>query len=150
MSGRDLPLLNACLNATAAVLLVAGLVAIRAGRREGHRRIMLAATLVSALFLASYLVYHFGVQAGQPTPFRRGGALRTAYYAMLASHVVLAMVDLPLILRTLWLAWREDWARHRRLARWTWPIWFYVSVTGVLVYLALYHWNAPATGASAP
>jgi len=140
-----LPPLNAFLNATATVLLCVGLARIRAGRREAHRRTMLAATAVSAAFLVSYLVYHFAVvpEVGH-TPFRREGVVRTAYYVLLVTHVVLAAVNLPMILATLWLAHRERWAAHRRLARWTWPIWFYVSVTGVVVYLALYHWNPPA------
>lgn len=147
MDARSLPLLNACLNGTAAVLLVVGLVLIKRGARELHARTMVLATFVSTLFLISYIYYHFGVQSTVgPTPFRRTGAVKTAYLAMLASHVSLAVVDLPLILRTLWLAWRRDWVRHRRLARWTWPIWFYVSVTGVLVYLCLYHWNPPPEG----
>ena len=141
----DLPALNAALNATATVLLIVGLRSIRGGKRELHRFVMLNATLVSAAFLGSYLYYHLRVQSEVgPTPFRREGAVKTAYYVMLASHVILAMVNLPMVLRTLWLAHREDWVRHRRLARWTWPIWFYVSLTGVLVYLALYHWNLPA------
>jgi len=140
--GSDLPLLNALLNGTAGSLLVVGLVLIKRGRRAAHRAVMVWATLVSACFLVSYLGYHFGVQAAAgPTPFRREGAVKAAYYAMLVSHVLLAMVCLPLVARTLWLAHRGRWDRHRRLARWTWPIWFYVSITGVLVYLALYHWN---------
>jgi len=141
-----LPTLNAVLNATAAVLLVVGLVLIKRGRREAHARAMIAATLVSAAFLVSYLTYHFGVQSEVgPTPFRREGAVKVAYLVMLATHVVLATVNLPLILWLLWLARRRAWERHRRLARFVWPSWFYVSVTGVLVYLALYHWNLPAT-----
>ena len=78
--------------------------------------------------------------------FRGAGALKVAYLAMLASHVVLAVAIVPLVLRTLWLAHRERWEAHRRIARWTWPLWMYVSVTGVLVYLALYVWNPPAGG----
>jgi uncharacterized membrane protein YozB (DUF420 family) len=145
VSLTDLPALNAALNALATVLLVVGLRQIRAGRRAAHERTMLAATLVSALFLAGYLTYHFVVipELGH-TPFRRAGVVRTAYYGLLISHVVLAAVNLPMVLRTLYLALRGRWEAHRRLARWTWPIWFYVSVTGVLVYLALYHWNPPA------
>lgn len=140
----SLPLLNACLNATSAVLLVAGFAAIKAGRRELHARLMVAASIASAAFLASYLWYHFVVipEVGVTT-FRGEDPWKTAYYAMLASHVVLAAVDLPLILRTLWLAWRERWEAHRRWARWTFPIWLYVSVTGVLVYLVLYVWQPP-------
>jgi uncharacterized membrane protein YozB (DUF420 family) len=140
-----LPTCNAALNALAASLLCAGLVQIRRGRRASHGWLMGGATLVSAAFLASYLYYHFAVvpEAGH-TPFRREGPIRTAYYAMLLSHVLLAVAVPPLVGRCLWLAWRRDWPRHRRLARWTWPIWFYVSVTGVLVYAALYLWNPPA------
>lgn len=143
-----LPTVNATLNGVAAVLLVVGLVLVKRGRRVAHARTMLLATLVSAGFLACYLYYHFVVipELGH-TPFRREGAVRYAYYAMLLTHVLLAIVNLPMILRTLWLAHREDWVRHRRLARWTWPIWFYVSLTGVLVYLALYHGNLPADAA---
>jgi putative membrane protein len=97
---------------------------------------------VSAAFLVSYLVYHFVVvpQIGE-TRFGGTGALKTAYLVMLASHIVLAIAIVPLVLRTLWLAHEERFEAHRRLARWTWPLWMYVSVTGVLVYLALYVWN---------
>jgi len=142
--GSELPALNAVLNATAALLLGAGWTCIRAGHRTAHARVMVAATVVSAAFLASYLTYHFAVvpEVGH-TPFRRVGWVRSAYYAMLISHVLLAAALLPLVLRTLWLAWRADWTRHRRWARVTFPIWAYVSVTGVLVYLALYRWNPP-------
>ena len=136
-----LPLVNATLNGTAAVLLVLGLAAIRSGRRELHGRIMRAAFLVSAAFLASYLWYHFVVIAETgPRRFRHDGWPKKAYLALLLSHVVLAVVNLPMVLRTLWLAHRERWPAHRRLARWTFPLWMYVSVTGVLVYLCLYVW----------
>lgn len=141
----DLPLLNAWLNGTSAVLLVLGLVAIRRGSRAGHAFLMRAAFVVSAAFLASYLWYHFGVQrASGPTPFRRTGAVKVVYYVLLVSHVLLAIVNLPMVLRVLWLAHRERWEDHKRLARRTFPIWLYVSVTGVLVYLFLYEWNLPA------
>jgi uncharacterized membrane protein YozB (DUF420 family) len=138
-----LPAVNAALNGIAAVLLVWGRVAIHRGRREQHARLMRAAFAVSAAFLACYLYYHFAVARGQPTRFHRTGLERTAYLALLLSHTLLAVVNLPMVLRTLWLAHREDWERHRRLARWTFPIWLYVSVTGVLVYAVLYHFNAP-------
>ena len=107
---------------------------------------MIAASIASALFLASYLYYHFVVipEVGV-TKFAGKGALRTAYYAMLASHVVLAVVNLPMVLRTLHLAYRGRREAHRRLAKATFPIWLYVSVTGVLVYYALYVWR-PASG----
>lgn len=140
-----LPTLNAILNGTAAVLLLAGWILIKRGRREAHARTMGAATLVSAAFLVSYLTYHFAVvpEVGH-TPFRREGAIKIAYYVLLITHVILAAINLPMVLVTLWRAKKQDWERHRRIARWTWPVWMYVSVTGVLVYLALYWWNPPA------
>ena len=146
MSGRDLPTLNAFLNAFAFVLLCLGMFLIQRGARRAHGFVMVLASLVSAAFLASYLVYHFSVvpEIGH-TPFRGRGLARYAYYGMLLSHVVLAIVQVPMILLTLFRAARRDWKGHRRIARATWPIWAYVSVTGVLVYLALYRWN-PATG----
>jgi uncharacterized membrane protein YozB (DUF420 family) len=137
-----LPSVNAALNGLAAVLLICGYVQIRRGRREGHRRFMLAAFATSALFLASYLVYHATQLA---TPFPGRGAARWVYYPILISHVVLAAAALPLILVVLYRAWKEDFARHRRLARWAFPIWLYVSVTGVAVYWMLYRiaWAQP-------
>jgi len=142
MDQLNLPLINACLNASAALLLCLGLYFIKAGKRQAHIRTMLLATLVSACFLASYLYYHFIVipELGH-TPFRRSGAIKIAYYGMLISHVLLAAINLPMILVTLWRAFRKDWEAHKRIAPKTWCIWFYVSVTGVLVYLALYQFN---------
>ena len=141
----SLPLLNACLNSLAAVLLVYGRILIRRGRREAHARVMVAAFVVSSAFLASYLTYHFVVvpRIGH-TPFRRTGLVKVLYTTLLVVHVLLAALNLPMVLATLWLAARGRIERHRRLARWTWPVWFVVSITGVLVYLALYPWNAPA------
>jgi uncharacterized membrane protein YozB (DUF420 family) len=141
-----LPALNASLNGLAALLLLAGWVAIRAGRRERHAALMRAAFVTSALFLACYLYYHFAVAAGQPTRYHGTGWRRPAYLALLLSHTVLAVVNLPMVLRTLWLAHRERWDAHRRWARRTFPIWLYVSVTGVLVYLVLYHFNPQPSG----
>lgn len=141
-----LPAVNAALNATSAVLLLAGLVAIRRGRRGGHAWLMRAAFLASALFLGCYLYYHFAVARGQPTRYHGLGWRRWAYLALLLSHTVLATVNLPMVLRTLWLAHRERWDDHRRLAKRTFPIWLYVSVTGVLVYLVLYHLNPAPVG----
>ena len=142
MDLTDLPALNAVLNGTATVLLLLGLRAIKSGRRETHARLMRSAFVVSALFLASYLTYHFVVvpEFGH-TEFRAEGWAKTAYLVMLASHVLLAIVNLPMVLRTLWLAKRERWDDHRRWARRTFPIWLYVSVTGVLIYLLLYPFN---------
>lgn len=139
----SLPFLNACLNATSGILLLTGLAAIKSGRRVLHERLMLSALFVSAAFLVSYLYYHFVVATGM-TPFRGTGWSRTAYYAMLATHVVLALLVVPMVLRTVLLAKRERFDSHKRWARVTFPIWLYVSVTGVLVYLALYVWNPPA------
>jgi uncharacterized membrane protein YozB (DUF420 family) len=135
---------NAPRNGVAAVLLLLGFAAIKRGRRETHRRFMLAAFATSTAFLMCYLYYHFAVARGQPTRFHGEGTARAAYLALLLSHTVLAVVNLPMVLRTLWLAHREDWERHRRLARWTFPLWLYVSVTGVAVYVVLYHLNPPA------
>ena len=143
-----MPRLNAALNAVAAVLLVLGLRAIRAGDRERHARRMRGAFVFSALFLASYVAYHTLVLplSGGPTRYNGTGWARGAYLAMLASHVILAVVNLPMVLVTFWLAHKGAWERHKRLARKTFPIWLYVSVTGVLVYVVLYHGN-PAPGA---
>ncbi len=135
MTLQDLPTLNACLNALSAALALYGYLLIRRGRREAHRAAMLGALLCSTMFLASYLYYHFHVgsvrYAGQ-------GTLRTLYLAVLLSHTVLAVVILPLIAVTLGHALRARFSRHRLLARWTLPLWSYVSVTGVVVYLMLY------------
>jgi uncharacterized membrane protein YozB (DUF420 family) len=140
----NLPLQNAWLNGTAAVLLIAGLIAIKAGRRGLHELLMKLAFVASIAFLAGYVYYHFVVQrVTGPTPFRRTGPIHTAYIAMLITHVVLAIVNLPLVLRVLFLAHKERWLEHTRLAKITFPIWLYVSGTGVLVYLALYPWNPP-------
>jgi uncharacterized membrane protein YozB (DUF420 family) len=141
-----LPAVNASLNGLAAVLLVAGLLAIRSGRRERHATLMRAAFVTSALFLACYLYYHIAVAAGEPTRYHGAGWRRPAYLALLLSHTVLAVVNLPMVLRTLWLAHKQRWDAHRRLARRTFPIWLYVSVTGVLVYVVLYHFNPTPAG----
>lgn len=134
-SAEALATLNACFNAAAGALALSGWIAIRRGRRQLHRRLMLAAFVTSCLFLASYLTRMalFG-----DTRFGGDGALRTAYLSLLASHVLLAIAAVPLILRTLWLALRGRFDPHRRIARVTFPIWIYVSISGVAVYLALY------------
>lgn len=130
-----LPAWNAALNATSAVLLVAGYRAIRDGRRERHQRLMVAAVAVSALFLVSYLTR---VALTGTHRFPGDGPLKWLYLAILLSHTVLAAAAAPMALRTLFLGWRGRFADHRALARWTFPVWLYVSVTGVLVYLLLY------------
>ena len=131
----QLPTVNAALNGIAATLLAAGYVCIRRGRVDLHRRCMLAAFATSALFLVSYLVYH--AQAGS-RPFIGEGPVRVVYFTVLVSHIVLAAAILPLAIVTLRRGLRRDDARHVALARWTLPIWLYVSVTGVVVYWMLY------------
>ncbi|MEY2785665.1 MAG: hypothetical protein RL277_1875 [Planctomycetota bacterium] len=143
----ELPTINACLNASATVLLVSGLVAIKRGRRDLHERLMYLALLASAAFLACYLYYHFViVPVKGETRFHYTGWLRTAYLVMLVSHIVLAVVNLPMVIMTFVQARRQNWTRHKAWAKVTFPIWLYVSVTGVLVYLCLYVFNAPAPG----
>jgi len=146
MQVNDIPALNAVLNATATVLLTAGFIAIKQGKRDLHRRIMMGACAVSAVFLVGYVTHKVLVR-GVHTPFGGEGPIRTVYYTMLLTHVVLAMAIAYLVPRTFWLAIRGDYARHRAWAKWTFPIWYYVSVTGVLVYLFLYQWW-PVTAAT--
>lgn len=130
-----LPTLNAVLNAASAALLLNGYRLIRRRRVAAHRACMLAALVTSSLFLASYLYYHAHVGS---VHYTGEGWLRPIYFTILATHTLLAASVPPLALRTLYLAWTGQIARHRRIARWTWPIWMYVSVTGVVVYLMLY------------
>lgn len=135
MDVRDLPALNAALNATSAALLATGFWLIRRGRRDAHRRVMVAALVSSAAFLVSYLVYHFQVGSVRYTGT---GALRAVYFTVLLTHTVLAVVNLPLVIVTVTRALRGREAAHRRIARWTLPVWAYVSVTGVVIYVMLY------------
>ena len=135
MTVSDLPALNATLNATSAVLLTTGWILIRRGRIAQHRAVMIAAVCTSALFLISYLVYH--AQVGS-VRFTKQGPIRAVYFTILLTHTVLAAAIVPLVLVTLTRALRARYERHRRIARWTMPIWLYVSVTGVVVYLMLY------------
>lgn len=134
----DLPLINAGLNGLSALLLMAGLVFIRRGQKAAHQRCMVSALLVSSVFLGCYLYHKIVVVRGVNTPFRGPAVLKPAYLTMLVSHILLAMAIVPLALRTFWLGWKGNIESHRRLARWTWPLWMYVSLTGVLVYLVLY------------
>lgn len=134
MSGYDLPFVNAVLNGCAAGLLLAGFAAVTAGRVRLHKALMLSALAVSAAFLASYLTYHFGVRRGAETKYAGEGWRRTAYYAILISHILLAIATVPLALRSAWLGITNRIDRHRKWVRWTLPIWLYVSVTGVVVY----------------
>lgn len=131
-----LPTVNATLNSIAAILLVRGWVLIKRRDFEAHKKTMLAAFATSALFLVSYLIYHYNVGS---VKFTGTGAIRVVYFAILISHIVLAAVITPLALITLYRAWKNQLERHRRLARITLPLWLYVSVTGVAVYAMLYH-----------
>jgi uncharacterized membrane protein YozB (DUF420 family) len=129
------PALNASLNATTAALLVTGWVLIKKNRREAHRWTMVAAFLCSALFLACYLYYHFHVGSVR---FQKTGWIRPVYFTILLTHTILAVLVLPLILRALYLAAKDRFEEHARAARWAFPVWLYVSVTGVTVYWMLY------------
>jgi len=131
----QLPALNAVLNGTSAVFLTIGYLFIRRGDMRRHRACMLTALATSALFLTSYLIYHAKVGS---VPFQGAGAIRIVYFTILITHVVLAATILPLALVTLSRALKGRFDRHRRIARWTLPIWLYVSVTGVVIYVMLY------------
>ncbi len=135
MDATDLPGLNAILNTISAFFLVLGYIFIRRGERDRHRRAMLAALVSSALFLCSYLTYHYHVGS---VPYPHHDWTRPLYFAILIPHVVLAALNAPLVALIVWRAWRRDFQRHRRLARWVWPLWLFVSVSGVLIYLMLY------------
>jgi putative membrane protein len=130
------PALNASLNATSALLLAGGYAAIRAGKRDVHKRFMVSAFWVSVIFLVSYVIYHIRVK--QVVLFQGQGWIRPVYFALLLSHTILAIVIVPLILITLRRAWMEKFDKHRIIARWTLPLWFYVCVTGVIVYFMVY------------
>jgi uncharacterized membrane protein YozB (DUF420 family) len=139
---QDLPVLNASLNGVATVLLVAGYVFVKRRRVNEsavryHAALMIATVVVSAAFLTSYLTYHYKV--GHKSSALEPGPLRTVYFAILVPHIILAAVMVPMILVTLWRAYRRQWERHRRIARPTFWIWLYVSVTGVVIYWMLYH-----------
>jgi len=131
----DLPALNATLNGIAGLFLLAGYYFIRRHQISRHRAAMLGAFAMSTLFLASYLIYHANVGS---RPFQGQGAIRVVYFTILISHIILAAAVVPLALVTLARGLKRDDARHRRIAKITWPIWMYVSVTGVVVYLMLY------------
>jgi uncharacterized membrane protein YozB (DUF420 family) len=135
MSVSDLPALNAALNGAATVFLVAGYVCIKARKIAAHRAWMLAAVVTSVLFLLSYVIYH--ANAGSK-PFQETGAIRAVYFTILITHIVLAAAIVPMVLITVSRALKGRFDRHARLARWTLPIWLYVSVTGVAIYVMLY------------
>jgi putative membrane protein len=132
----DLPTVDAALNATSAALLTLGFIFIRRGNVRAHKTCMLSAVGASILFLTCYLTYHF---FHGTTHFPGRGAVRPVYFAILISHTLLAAAIVPLVVTTLYRALRGRFALHRRIARWTLPIWLYVSVTGVVVYWMLYH-----------
>ncbi|HET8676871.1 MAG TPA: DUF420 domain-containing protein [Blastocatellia bacterium] len=137
MSLRMLPTLNAILNATSGILIIIGYVMIRRGKINAHRACMIGAVTASIIFLISYLIYHFNVGA---TRFAGTGWSRPFYFTVLVSHTILAVVLAPVVVVTLRRALKGDFKRHRKIARWTFPMWIYVSITGVLVYFMLYHW----------
>jgi uncharacterized membrane protein YozB (DUF420 family) len=139
MSVHDIPALNATLNGIATILISTGFVLVRLRRLETHRKVMTAAMVVSAIFLVGYVTHKILVR-GVHTPFGGEGPIRTVYYTMLLTHVVLAMAIAYLVPRTFFFAIQGNFERHRAWARWTFPIWLYVSVTGVLVYFFLYQW----------
>ncbi|HUP47391.1 MAG TPA: DUF420 domain-containing protein [Thermoanaerobaculia bacterium] len=133
------PAWNASLNALAGMFLLTGYILIRQKRIDAHRRFMLAACATSLLFLVSYVTYH-ALRGGVVTTFAGTGGIRTLYLAILTSHTILAVVILPLAVLSVWNGLKMRVPQHRRVARWTFPLWMYVSITGVLVYFFLYHW----------
>ena len=143
MSLNDLPTVNALLNLLSASLLLAGFIHIKRGNRETHKKFMLAALVTSVLFLTSYLIYHFNVGS---VPYPHHDWTRPLYFAILIPHVILAVVMTPFIFILVRRAWRGDFKKHRKLARIIWPIWMYVSITGVAVYAMLYLRAAPGSG----
>ena len=131
-----LPHVNAVLNAVSTILILIGFTFIRAGNRAMHRKVMIAAIIVSAIFLACYLTYHFMAPI---FVFRGTGWTIPAYYSLLISHVLLAVIVTPMVGITAWRSLHGDFERHKKIARWTLPIWLYVTVTGVVIYVILYH-----------
>ena len=136
MTTHDLPAVNATLNGLSAVFLTLGFFFIKRGNKIAHRNCMISAFTTSVIFLACYLTYHATVKT--VTHFTEPAWFRPIYLTILLTHTVLAVVIVPLILRTLWLARKQDFEAHKKIARWTWPLWLYVSVTGVVIYWLLY------------
>lgn len=132
----DLSTLNACFNALSALFLILGYARIKKMDRHGHQRFMTTALIASVLFLVSYLVYHSQVGS---VPYPHHDWTRPVYFTILIPHVVLAALVVPFVLLVVWRAWRGDFYRHKRLARWVWPMWMFVSSSGVAVYFMLYH-----------
>ena len=136
MTLSDLPAVNAALNTLSTIFLTCGYIFIRRQRQVAHRNCMIGAVISSALFLTCYLIYHYN--AGR-TVFRDPAWFRPVYLTILLTHTILAVVIVPMVLTTLYHAVRRQFERHKKIARWTWPIWMYVSITGVLIYFLLYH-----------
>jgi uncharacterized membrane protein YozB (DUF420 family) len=139
MNVSDLPAFNAALNGTSTILLTAGFILIKLGHKEAHRACMITAIGFSAAFLVTYVLHKYLVQ-GMHTPFGGAGALKAVYYFMLFTHIILAIAIVPMVLVTFNHALKERFEQHRRWARVTFPAWYYVSVTGVLIYFSLYKW----------
>jgi uncharacterized membrane protein YozB (DUF420 family) len=137
MTIQELPTLNASLNTVASILLLFGYIAIKKNKRKLHRNLMISTLLVSAAFLTSYLIYHYHVPSKK---FPDLGFIKTIYLLILIPHIILAVLMVPMILKTFWHAYRQEWEKHKKIAKITFPIWMYVSVTGVIVYFMLYHW----------
>jgi uncharacterized membrane protein YozB (DUF420 family) len=137
MNLTDLPTLNATLNSISGIFLLSGYIAIKKNKKELHRNLMISALVVSAAFLTSYLIYHFNVPSKK---FPDLGWIKTLYFLILFPHIILAVIMVPMILKTFWHAYKQEWESHKKIARITFPIWMYVSVTGVLVYFMLYQW----------
>ena len=142
MTISDLPATNACLNFISTVFISAGWYFIRRGFWRQHVACMITAVISSSAFLTCYLIYHAHV-GEKSTQFTAGGIVAPIYFTILISHILLAIIILPLVIATLVPVFRQRWDKHRRIARWTMPIWLYVSVTGVIVYLMLYQWFPP-------
>lgn len=142
---QALPLVNASLNALATVLLIVGFSLIKRGKRDAHRTVMLSAFAVSCVFLISYLTYHQGLHHYTGThgkSFSGTGAAKVVYLTILISHVILAAIVPVLAIITIVRGFKQDWVRHKRIAKITFPVWLYVSITGVIIYGMLYHWPA--------
>ena len=135
MAISDLPTLNAALNSLCTIFLILGYWKIKAGAIEVHKKLMLVALILSALFLISYVVYH--VQVGS-VPYPHHDWTRPLYFAILIPHVILAALNAPLVVALVCFAWRKRFQRHKRLARWVWPVWMFISISGVIVYVMLY------------
>lgn len=135
MNATDLPLLNALLNSLSTILLTIGFVNIKRGNIPGHQKCMVAALITSAVFLISYLIYHYHVGS---VPYPYHDWTRPVYFAILIPHIILAAVNVPFIILLVWRAIQGQFNRHRRLAKWVWPSWMFVSITGVVIYLMLY------------